>query len=164
MQRTSYDFEISLIAGDHHLNPTLVESLILVESGGRADAFRFEPKFWDKYLKSKEPWAKQVPRRVASSYGLMQIMYVTAWEAGYRGQPEGLFVPVVNLEWGCRHLAKLKAWAKGDLASTLAAYNGGKRGNEPGTAPLRNAAYADKVLTLYEAQRPHPEERRSLPA
>ena len=148
MHRTPYDSEITLLAGEHNFDPTLIESLILVESGGRADAFRFEPKFWEKYLKGKEPWVNQVPRRVASSYGLMQIMYTTAREAGYHGQPEGLFVPIVNLEWGCRHLSKLRAWATGAVPSMLAAYNGGKRGNEPGTVPLRNQVYADKVLTL----------------
>lgn len=138
------------------LDPLLVQSLIWVESRGQTDAFRFEPLFYERYkLASKEPYIGQPARRVSSSYGLMQLMYPTAWDLGFRGEPEELFVPRVNLHWGCRLLRSLVLWAEGllpiapdiTLRSALAAYNGGRGGNSP-LAELRpaNAQYAEKVL------------------
>jgi len=71
-------------------------------------------------------------------------MYVVAVELGFTGDPELLFVPRIGLDWGCRKLATLLQWAEGDVVRALAAYNGGKGGNT--TPPLRNLAYAERVL------------------
>lgn len=156
--KTSYSDLIQQIAATHRLDPRVVEAIVLQESSGHTDAFRFEPKFWDRYLSKLVLYRGKVPRRVSSSYGLMQIMYPTAWDRGFRGEPEELFIPHVGLEWGCRHLAYLQAWAsmfpgtpRVLLASTLAAYNGGKADNEPGHQPLlRNGRYAAQVLARME--------------
>lgn len=125
------------------LDPDLVEAVCWQESNFRADAFRFEPGFWEKYLRQNSVYASAVPRRVASSYGLMQIMYPAAREAGFVGEPEGLFVPEVNLSWGCKILANLLSWAQGQEQQALAAYNGGRR-NWRGSLPT---AYARSVAT-----------------
>lgn len=117
------------------------------ESSGRADAFRFEPAFWAKYLAGKPEYLNEEPRRVASSYGLMQVMYSTAREHGYSGDPELLFNIPINLEIGCTVLAALWAWAGGDKRKALAAYNGGQ-GNWRAQAPQR---YAEDVLQKWEA-------------
>jgi soluble lytic murein transglycosylase-like protein len=150
-----YDAEIAVIADKHALPIDLVTAVVLVESAGRTDAFRMEPLFWDRYMRNKPEWDGANPRRVASSYGLMQVMYTTALEFGYPGEdpPEGLFVPLVGLEYGCRVLRDRMDWAKGNPESALAAYNGGKPGNAaPGV--LRNGDYARRVLTrLAEMQK-----------
>lgn len=157
MLRTRYWPEIQKAAADAKLDPFLVEAVVVQESGGNTDAFRFEKDFWNRLLKPNPAWAGKNPRRVSSSYGLMQIMFPVALERGYdpAHPPELLFVPEVGLRWGCKHLAYLSEWASGfpsaspqdRLLATLAAYNGGRGGNTPGT-PLRpiNRSYAQSVL------------------
>ena len=156
MRLTRYWSEIQAAARAHGLDPILVEAVVIQESAGNTDGFRFEPVFYNRLLKGKPEWVGQNPRRISSSYGLMQCMYVVARERGYAASlpPEGLFVPEVGLEYGCRQLAFLLNWArKGwpDLAhdlhiqAALASYNGGRGGNVPGTV-LRNGVYARSVL------------------
>lgn len=149
---TPYWKEIQVAAAANGLDPLLVEAMVLQESAGNTDAFRFERNFWNRYLKPKKLYVGQNPRRVSSSYGLMQIMYPTACERGFKGQPENLFLPDVGLEWGCKQLAHLVNWAAGypvskdlQLLAVLASYNGGTGGNTPGTA-LRTVAYAKSVM------------------
>lgn len=141
---STYRREISEAAAAHGLDPRVVEAVVAVESSGRTHAYRFEPQFFDKYLSGKPEWRSAVPERVSASYGLMQVMFVVAKELGFTGEPELLFVPRIGLDWGCRKLATLMAWAEGDVVRALAAYNGGRGGNT--TPPLRNQAYADRVL------------------
>lgn len=155
MQASWYRPLIFQIANSFQLDPFLVEGVVWQESRGQADAFRYEPKFWLRYLAKLPEYKGENERRVASSYGLMQIMYVTAKEIGFDGEPEGLFVPRVNLHWGCEKLSQLFTWARsystvpGDeqRIAALAAYNGGRGGNTPGT-DLRpdNRQYAMRVL------------------
>lgn len=146
ISRTSYSTLISTTAVSHGLDPLSVEAMVIQESGGNTHAYRFEPQFWSRYLAKTPLWKDKVPSRVSASYGLMQIMYVTAWEIGFRGEPEELFIPTVGLAWGCVQLKKLLDWAKGDYNSAFAAYNGGRADNEPGHKPLlRNQTYASQV-------------------
>lgn len=137
---------IEQAASVFNLDANLVDGLIAVESGHRADAFRHEPGFYRRYLKGKPEWEAFNPRRVSSSYGLMQIMYPTAVMHGFQGEPELLFVPEINLDWGCRHLVQLIDWAGGNTYKALAAYNGGL-GNWKSEKPQ---AYARKVLARVE--------------
>ena len=150
VKRTSFDQLILWHSEEIELDSNLLESLILVESSGSPRAYRFEKEFWERYLKGKPMWAKQEPRRVSASYGLMQLMYPVAWEQGFRGTPESLFEPSINLRYGCKLLSSLRKWAGGFLPSMLAAYNGGKRANAPTDVPLRNAGYVGKVKKRYE--------------
>src|SRR5690349_19412236 len=85
-----YRREIEEVARAHALDPDLIEAVVLTESSGRTDAFRHEPDFYRRYLQGKPEWAGTNPRRVASSYGLMQVMYPVAKELGFEGQPEDL--------------------------------------------------------------------------
>jgi soluble lytic murein transglycosylase-like protein len=157
---TRYRAEIEVAAKAHQLDPLLVEALVLKESSGNTDSFRWERNFWNRYLKAKPEWRGQNPRRVSSSYGLMQIMYPVALERDYPKDwpPEYLFVPEVGLEYGCRQLRMLIDWAEGvgqgvgvdrRLQAVLASYNGGRGGNHPvKDNPLRNAAYAHSMLGI----------------
>lgn len=145
---TSYHALIKEVATTHNLLPNAVEAVVIQESSGNTHAYRFEPQFWSRYLAKKEEWKRQVPSRVSASYGLMQIMYPTAVEVGFHGQPEELFIPLIGLTWGCVKLTSLLHWANGDYNSAFAAYNGGKADNEPGHKPiLRNQTYATSVKT-----------------
>lgn len=159
MSRTPYRAEIELVASKHGLSPDVVEAQVLVESAGYTDGFRLEMGFWTRYMLPKAEWAfaRSNPRRYASSYGLLQVMYPVAKELGFTGEPELLFIPMVGLEWGCAKLAQLLAWAQTSgpaatpgvqLHSALAAYNGGKARNEPDDVVDRNALYADRVLRM----------------
>lgn len=142
MVRIPFEGEIIRAARDWDLDPDLVKAVVMQESSGRADAFRHEPEFWKRYCEGNPRWEGWEPRRVASSYGLMQVMYPTAIASGFRGEPEELFQIRVNLQVGCRVLAELLHWAKGAEAVALAAYNGGKGG----IAREAPQAYARQVL------------------
>lgn len=144
---TKYRKEIEAAAEKHGLQPVLVEAQVLVESSGNPKAYRYEPGFWKTYMAGKPEWAGADPKVVSASYGLMQIMYVVALEMGLDKSlpPSVLFDVETNLEYGCRKLASLMKWSKGNVMQALAAYNGGKGGNT--TPPFRNMPYVVKVLT-----------------
>lgn len=160
--RTRYGREIQVAAAKWALDPLLVEAIVVQESGGNTDAFRFEPDYWNRYLKGNPRYAKLNPRRVSSSYGLMQVMYTRVLEDKVADddvwEPELLFIPENGLDIGCGMFAELLAWAK-TLAPVagvtvehiaLAAYNGGRGGNDPNkNLPLRNGVYAKQVLAKY---------------
>ena len=159
----SYDAQIKAAADAHLLDPALVKAVVIQESAGKFYAYRYEPDFWTRYLQYNAAWMARTPAEVSASYGLMQMLYVTAVEEGFRGQPWDLFSPTMALECGCKHLANLMAWARSLLFGqsrepivtrcALAAYNGGKVGNTPTDDPLRNSAYADEVYARYQQLR-----------
>jgi soluble lytic murein transglycosylase-like protein len=136
-----YRAEIEAAATVYGLEPDLVEAVVFTESAGLANAYRYEPEFWRFHMEDKPKWSGKNPRRVSASYGLMQPLYVVAVELGYVGPPEGLFVPEVSLEFGCRKLAELMKWAGGNVDQALAGYNGGK-GNWKAPIPQK---YVTKV-------------------
>lgn len=153
--RTSYSKIIQEAAALQSLDPRLVEAVVIQESGGKTHAYRYEPKFWARYLAKLPQYVGSVPERVSASYGLMQMMYTTALQYGALAAPELLFVPETGLAYGCKHLASLLKWSGGNVESALAAYNGGKADNEPGHQPyLRNGQYAKAVLAIYRTLAP----------
>lgn len=149
----------AVVAG---LDPYLVAAVCWQESAFNADAFRHEPAFWNRYLKTNPKYRHLNPRRVSSSYSLMQVMYCRVHEDRMTDNdalpPEHLFVPELNLRTGCQLLAELQAWANHTsvtgltptparvIEASLAAYNGGRGGNRPSDEPLRNGKYAREVL------------------
>ena len=153
--------EIEKQAKAQQLDPLLIGAIVLTESSGNTDAFRHEPNFYNRYIKPYKLYAGWNPRRISSSYGLMQLMAPVAHERGYpKDRPvEYLFVPEVGLEWGCKHLRYLFDWAgefntplvpvseQDRLEAVVASYNGGRGGNKPTDRPKRNASYVRKVLT-----------------
>lgn len=156
--RTRYWADIQAAAKAERLDPILVEAICVQESAGNTDAFRFERDYWNRYMKTLPEFATANPRRVSSSYGLMQIMYQVARERGFlqTNPPEYLFIPAIGLEFGCKQLRHLqdrmdlKYPAGGPftpahlLRALLASYNGGFQG--PDALRPRNAQYADLVL------------------
>lgn len=150
MTHTLYRKEIEAAALTHAIDPDLLEALVLTESSGQTDAFRFEAGFFQLYLKDKPLYAKENPRRVSSSYGLCQIMYPVAVELGYTGAPEGLFAPEMSLNYGAKKLASLLKWSGGDVTKALGGYNAGHGGWD--SAPGRSyAASVQKTLADLKA-------------
>jgi soluble lytic murein transglycosylase-like protein len=143
---TEYRALIEQIAGGHGIDPDLVEAVVIQESQACTDAFRYEPGFYERYLKGKPEYAGQNKRRISSSYGLCQVMFPTAQQYGFNDQPEVLFIPDTGLHYGCLHLRAMLRAFDGDTRKALEGYNGG-RGNVDGKGP--DAAYAVKVLKLY---------------
>lgn len=123
---------------------------IVAESNADPFAYRYEPAYFDRYLRSN-PKAKgsRYGPIAACSMGLLQILLETALEIGFAGQPWDLFDPAINLHWGGRYLRHVWDQAGGtadDYPAALAMYNGG-----PGavkTRPFRNQAYVDRVVRL----------------
>jgi hypothetical protein len=166
---------IVAVAEAHGLAHSIVEAVVRTESSGNPWAWNPEPRyryFWD--VKANRPFRKVTMLEIANqfppadfpalagdrdqewwaqqaSFGLTQVMGAVARELGFRGPYlTELCQPEVNLEYGCRKLRGDLRWAHGDVRVMLAAYNGGRDGNAPG-APLRSAAYADKVLSRVTA-------------
>lgn len=152
-----YKDDIGRIATQHGLEPYVVAAVVWQESAFNTDAYRFEPDFWNRYLKMKIQYRHLNPRRVSASYGLMQVMYPLVLEDKLTDNdalpPEHLFVPEHGLQTGCRHLASCIQWATSFSAdpmkivlSALAAYNGGRSSDNRPTSPLlRNGKYATEV-------------------
>jgi soluble lytic murein transglycosylase-like protein len=108
------------------VEPALIAATIGTESSGDPDAFRWEGVTW------------------GYSYGLMQILYPTAQQMGYEGNPQGLFDPDTNIEYGARYLRHQRTRYK-TLAEAIAAYNAGTATwTEYGR--LTNATYVQRVL------------------
>lgn len=153
-----YKDAIGVAADREFLPRVLVAAIVWQESGFNTDAFRHEPDFWNRYLKLNPLYRNLNPRRVSSSYGLMQVMYCRVHEDKLTSNdalpPEHLFVPEAGLATGCALLAELYRWAclktpEVELAwrAAIASYNGGRGGNDPSKdAPLRNDKYAREVL------------------
>lgn len=142
---TPYRSLIEETATRYQLDPNLVEAIVIHESNGCADAFRHEDGFWRTYMAGKPEWTNCNPRRVASSYGLCQVLYTTALLYGFKAQPEYLFLPNVNLEYGCQHLLACLKKHNGEVAPALMAYNGGESGSP------ESQRYATLVLKLLES-------------
>ncbi len=142
------------------LDPMVVAAVCWQESGFNTDAFRHEPNFWNRYLKQNAKYRHLNPRRVSSSYGLMQVMYPLVHEDDLIDNdalpPEHLFVPEFGLRSGCSNLLKCLKWATANgpglpqgriLEAALAAYNGGRSSDNKPTSPvLRNGRYSKDVL------------------
>ena len=135
-----YREEILKKAAKHDLSPSLIAAIIIVESSGNPYAIRVEPAFWKRYgkaynriISAEHParrWLKY-PDVFAASYGLMQIMFGVAVEHGCRVKfPTELLKPDLNIEYGCRILAKKIKVTKG-IESGVLAYNGGGNPNYP---------------------------------
>lgn len=145
---------IESTAQRHGLPPGLVEALVAVESGGDTFAIRFEPRFYDRYIRNnpavraKAPCSLETERQAqATSWGLMQVMGATARAGGY-GAPflSGLTDPEAGLEAGCAHLARLRDThhPRHGWAGAVAAYNAGSVRLAPGGGFV-NQEYVERI-------------------
>jgi hypothetical protein len=122
---SAYDNLITNAAENHSLDPRLVKSVMLVESGFNASA---------------------VSNKGAS--GLMQLMPATAQRHGVKNVHD----PAQNIAGGTRYLSHLLELFDGNLEKSLAAYNAGegavaRYGGIPPYDETRD--YVRKALTAY---------------
>lgn len=149
-----------LNAKKYGLKKLLLKAVGICESSLDMRAFRHEPGFWNRYLKDDPEWNTRNKAEVSSSYGIMQLMYPTAWMLGFRGPGEELYDPVYNIELGAKYIRQLldaviakkicetHFWLS-PLSVTLARYNGGKYRNPDSTGNLRNQKYVDKIFRTW---------------
>ena len=112
----------------------LVLAIIHQESGGNPNSKRFEPAYLQKY--SGDTKFKEIhittglsPQDIATSYGLMQIMPMTAWGylSSYDKTPNLIKVltdPSSNIRYCTSFLKTLISKNNGDLALAIKSYNG----------------------------------------
>lgn len=141
-------------ASKYNLPASLVKSIIMVESAGKANAERFEPAFKERYIDPR-PWPTfglPLPdeyRQRATSCGLMQVMGQVAREFGMK-DPDikgALTTPAVGIDYGCKLLARLSKKYDGRAdkwQAVCAAYNGGP-GAVKGVNIYSNPKYPAKV-------------------
>jgi soluble lytic murein transglycosylase-like protein len=132
IERTHYD-----------IDPDLIEAIVMTESSGDPNATRYEPAFYERYIKPLGLPEAEGKKR-ATSYGLMQIMYQSAWEDGYRDSAERLLKIDVGLNWGVKHLKKkIALYGKQDINRAISAYNAGTPRMKDGK--FVNQYYVDRV-------------------
>jgi len=149
MQRaSSWDGMIAESALAHAVDPRLVKSVMLVESG-------FNPVALSK----------------KGARGLMQLMPATAAENGVRD----VYDPAQNIAGGVRYLSHLLSNYGGDLSKSLAAYNAGEAAVDRyhGVPPYdETQLYVRKTLSAYYGKsvlgggfgKPSSETYRGIPA
>jgi soluble lytic murein transglycosylase-like protein len=133
------------------VSQSLILAMIQMESGGNELAKRHEPAYERRYILSNKVWIDRCREggfstgEAATSYGLMQLMFPTAWGYGAR-KPEELYDPARNISIGVALMAsKLKKYT---IKEALAAYNGGDGAVKSKTPAAWR--YSDKVYALYE--------------
>lgn len=167
-----YADAITRAATVHKLDPLLVLAIADQEShggcildGGRwswspARLYRYEPGFWDRYMgPSSKTWPQYRPpgehpavveawkRRVSASWGILQVMFLTAVQHGFAGRPEELLDPMLSAWFGALHLRHHldhpnSGGTKGEIADALAGYNTGRDRDDWTT-------YDDEVLARH---------------
>lgn len=149
-----FDALIERYAKQHLLPAALVKALVQVESGGNPWAVRYEPDFYDRYIagkpvKARAPCSRETEMRLrAHSFGLLQIMGLTARETGF----DGVFLtelcdPETNLAICCRYLSRQFARFYKDHGwpGVAASYNAGSVRLKPDGKLFVNQAYVNKV-------------------
>jgi len=132
---------------------------ISTESNGNPKAYRYEPLFYRRYIKNKDHWKNNPyyysPRRVSASYGLVQIMYTTAYSVGFRGEPEDLYDPRLNIDVGTAYIAsrfqvKNHGW---DPPKIACAYNAGsvRVTNSNAWGMYHHPGHLDRWIPSYNA-------------
>jgi hypothetical protein len=126
---------IPQVAGVINLPVPLVAAVVDKESGGDPFASRYEPAFFERYIrkatniKARAPCSLETERQFqATSWGLMQVMGATARSLGFPGPfLSALCDPAASLLWGCTLLHRLRDryLATYGWPGVVAAYNAG---------------------------------------
>ena len=141
------------------VSQSLVLAVIQQESGGNPNASRYEPAYEKSYILASSDrlsLCKKLgisTRDAATSWGLMQLMFFTAY--GYGAKTiQMLLDPDQNIRFGAAHLAAMIK-THGSKEATLAAYNGGSGGAADWKIGRDTAAvrYARNVMALYQQYR-----------
>lgn len=119
-----YQSIVTEYVDEYSLDEILVKAVIWKESSGNPNAKKWEGG--DK----------------GYSRGLMGLLYTTAQQMGFPGEPDDLFDPDTNVHYGTAYLRwQLDRYSE-DVRKALSAYNAG-------TYTEVNKQYVDKVLEYY---------------
>ena len=85
------------------IEKALVKAIIQQESRHKPYCVRFEPGLYaSAHWRSKVPAKYRDLKRAYSSAGLMQVLYTTARQMGFRGHPDDLLVESNSIEYGVK--------------------------------------------------------------
>lgn len=149
--------EIIVRMGQRHgVDPFLLAAICMKESGGRRYAQRYEPGY--RWLYKPDVFAKGLGCTLetekigqSTSYGLMQVMGAVFREYDFSGWFGQAFDCETNINCGARHLARfLKRY---DAPLAIACYNAGSPVYIDDAKTLKNQAYVDDVLKLWNEAR-----------
>jgi len=101
-----YDDLILKYAKQYNIEPALLKAIITIESAFDEKTYRYEP------------------HRNDASYGLTQLLYQTAKNLGFKGKPNDLYDPKININYGAKFLSILQKQYK-NLDDVIASYNMG---------------------------------------
>jgi soluble lytic murein transglycosylase-like protein len=154
---SEFDQMFCVAGRKYNLKRLLLKALAITESSLDPKATRFEPLFWDRYMKDKPEWADKDPKIVSSSWGLMQLMYPTATGLGFVGTAEELCDPMINIMLGAKLIRQLidrviksricdQFYWIAPLHAAICRYNGGSWKNPDDAGVLRQQKYLRKVM------------------
>lgn len=138
---------IEATAAKFALDADLVEAIVFTESSGRPDAKRYEQNFYTRYvipmMKEGSGIDEEMGKELATSWGLMQVMGLVAYEYGLKHDIRKTLCTVDGGLWyGCMHLARfIKKY--GNENDAIASYNAGSPRKKNGE--YVNQVYVDKV-------------------
>jgi soluble lytic murein transglycosylase-like protein len=133
-------------ASQYSLDPVLVCALVEQESAWNPWAIRYEPAFFDHYIrplmsKGTVQSSTEATAR-AMSWGLMQVLGQVAREHGFTAQfLSELCDTDIGLDLGCRVLKLKLDAAGGSLHNGLQLYNGGSAPNYAAEVLARMSHY-----------------------
>jgi soluble lytic murein transglycosylase-like protein len=147
---------IKKISEKHGVDPNLIGAIIMCESAGNPWACRFEPHVYRRgtyiNLKAKRPATCSADTEKvfqSTSFGLMQIMGFNLRDMGFEGWLPEVCTPEINIEYGCRFVARLlKRWPR--IEDTVSAYNQGSPRKSANRAEYQNQPYVSKVMRWYK--------------
>lgn len=128
---TTYRQPIIAASQKHGVPVPAIIATIITESSGKPRAYRPEPEFYQRYIRGQDAWKLhplyESSEKIAASYGLMQIMYTTAYSVGFRGKPDDLYDPAVNIDVASAYIASpfQKKQHQWDPPKIACAYNAG---------------------------------------
>ncbi len=150
--KNKYNDNFCTIGEEMKIEPWFLKAIALQESSFNWTARRFEPRFYKRYIKDKPTFLSHRyydhPEVIASSFGLMQLMYTTAELVGLPRESnwsELCYPPEFNILLGARYLTR-KLDYYGNISSAIAAYNAGTARIREGSGEYENQWYVDKVM------------------
>ena len=156
-----FDRHFCVVGKKYDVKKLILKAVAITESSLDPKAYRYEPAFWDRYLKDKPEWKDKDPKLVSASHGLMQLMWPTATMLGFSGTTaEDLQDPLTNIMLGAKLIRRLldksiaerysdKFYWLSPLQIALAQFNGGKTKNPADDGSLRNQKYVRRVMITW---------------
>lgn len=143
-----YEKQIQIAANHFKLDVDLITAICQVESAFRPFAARYEVNYkWTVAISAHSLRlgitynTEEILQK--TSYGLMQVMGGLARDLGFSRHLGELYIPEINLHYGCKYLRKLTD-KYGDEDKVISSYNQGSPRMKP-SGVFENEVYVDKV-------------------